>query len=188
MASTDGRVGRTRLVEIKCPQMCLYNERKHVHGIPFYYLLQIHGQMALSGIPECDFVALCPATQQCRVMRVQFNNDLWQWVWPKLILFRHWLSQRRFPASRKRFQWDNPPPVSQVQVRPAPIDTQRILTVFRQLVSTCVPPLPAEVRQSATGQQQQQTRYSQRGRGSDSERDGDTGGDPVADEETYLNW
>ena len=106
IASTDGRTAHTsRLVEIKFPEHGLYSERTHAHGVPLYYLYQMMGQMALSGHRCCDFVALCAASRECRVVRVYYSERLWSWMWPKLVLFRDWCARKVFPREGLDFRY-----------------------------------------------------------------------------------
>lgn len=60
-ASPDGQVGKTGLVEIKCPQPATHIKTLSGASIDRKYLLQMQWQMACTGREWCDFVSFCPS-------------------------------------------------------------------------------------------------------------------------------
>ncbi len=77
----------TGLVEYKAPVYQLYDCSKVPHGIPRNYMAQIQGQMAFSGAPWCDFMAVCIKTKQLSLKRVYANQIYWQFLAKKLQQF-----------------------------------------------------------------------------------------------------
>eukprot|EP00698_Gefionella_okellyi_P017196 TRINITY_DN4992_c0_g1_i1.p2 TRINITY_DN4992_c0_g1~~TRINITY_DN4992_c0_g1_i1.p2 ORF type:complete len:192 (-),score=38.01 TRINITY_DN4992_c0_g1_i1:728-1303(-) len=128
VASSDGRVGWRRLVEIKYPQQ---EYTRHANGIPLSYIYQIQGQMAISGIGECDFVVVCAASQRARVVRVFFSPELWEWMWPKLVAFYQWCHLRHFGPGDKSFRWDAAP-LHKIQVQHGVIDEAALWACFQR--------------------------------------------------------
>lgn len=76
--SPDGIVGKTGVVEFKCPQR-LYET------IPEYYLPQIMGEIHITGREWCDFTAWTPQAHWTK--RVERNEKAWKEIEEKLVEF-----------------------------------------------------------------------------------------------------
>lgn len=73
------------LAEYKAPVYQMYQEKATVpHAIPRMYMAQMQGQLAVSGQPWCDFMAVCKSSQDILLKRVYFNTTYWNVVSTKL--------------------------------------------------------------------------------------------------------
>ncbi|KAL3866944.1 hypothetical protein ACJMK2_044191 [Sinanodonta woodiana] len=61
------------LCEFKAPVYKIYSD-----GIPRHYMAQIQGQMAITNLPWCDFMAVCTKTREITLQRVFFHKGYWQ--------------------------------------------------------------------------------------------------------------
>lgn len=87
------------LLEIKCPSSESYTDCKYLRqtgtgyslktGHAYYY--QVMGQMALTGLPWCDFFVMCE--KDFHMERIKFDENLWNVMKEKLdvFFFRHFL-------------------------------------------------------------------------------------------------
>jgi hypothetical protein len=64
------------LCEFKAPVFSLYNTNT-THGIPRHYMAQIQGQMGISKLPWCDFLAVCVRSQSLMLKRVHYSEEYW---------------------------------------------------------------------------------------------------------------
>ncbi|XP_063433512.1 uncharacterized protein LOC134715333 [Mytilus trossulus] len=64
------------LCEFKAPVFSLYGQNAP-HGIPRHYMAQIQGQMGVSKLPWCDFLAVCVKTKSLILKRVHYCQDYW---------------------------------------------------------------------------------------------------------------
>ncbi|KAK3579992.1 hypothetical protein CHS0354_025313 [Potamilus streckersoni] len=70
------------LCEFKAPVYKIYAD-----GIPRHYMAQIQGQMAITNLPWCDFMAVCTRTREITLQRVFFHQGYWQHVSTLLYTF-----------------------------------------------------------------------------------------------------
>ncbi|XP_033632416.1 uncharacterized protein LOC117294006 [Asterias rubens] len=105
------------LVEYKAPVYQMYDCSKVPHGIPRNYMAQVQGQMAISGAPWCDFMAVCVKTKQLSLQRVFAKPVYWQFIAKKLqqfcLIFRD-AKQRQ----KKKQQFLYLPGVQRLKVEP----------------------------------------------------------------------
>ncbi|XP_050400851.1 uncharacterized protein LOC126817750 [Patella vulgata] len=66
------------LVEFKAPVYQMYHDVNTLQGIPRYYIAQMQGQMAITGAPWCDFMAVCCETKDISLKRVFYCDEYWQ--------------------------------------------------------------------------------------------------------------
>ena len=67
------------LAEYKAPVYAMYKTSVHCpQGIPRHYMAQIQGQMAVTGQPWCDFMAVCVKSREVVLKRVYFQPVYWQ--------------------------------------------------------------------------------------------------------------
>lgn len=90
--STEMCIG---LTEYKAPVYQMYNDHKHPHGIPRHYMAQIQGQLAISRLPWCDFMAICARTHEIMLKRVYYCKQYWAYVSRQLELFCTALQQAK---------------------------------------------------------------------------------------------
>ncbi|KAI0207845.1 hypothetical protein LSAT2_007497 [Lamellibrachia satsuma] len=87
------------LAEYKAPVYQMYQEKATVpHAIPRMYMAQMQGQLAVSGQPWCDFMAVCKSSQDILLKRVYFNTTYWNVVSTKL---RHFFQTLQKAKTRK---------------------------------------------------------------------------------------
>ncbi len=99
-ASPDGKIlGKNNellgLVEFKCPVSRMY------HSIPPKYLVQMQGQMALTGTKWCYFLAVCFKTQEIMFKKVAFSTSVWAAIKRRLTIFG--LSKAQLQQDPKHF-------------------------------------------------------------------------------------
>ena len=75
-ATPDGYIDDERLLEVKCPVSGLYKE------IPVYYLAQMVGQMEISDVGVCDFLAWTP--EESKLWEVSRSKAAWVVMRPLL--------------------------------------------------------------------------------------------------------
>lgn len=77
-AIVEGKKGQQLgLCEFKAPVFSLYGQNTP-HGIPRHYMAQIQGQMGVSKLPWCDFLAVCVRTKSLILKRVHFCETYWK--------------------------------------------------------------------------------------------------------------
>ena len=79
VASPDGLVGDTGLVEIKCPNTATHIDTLLNGSIADRYVKQMHWQMICTGRQWCDFVSYdprMPGDMQLFIQRVEFDKAL----------------------------------------------------------------------------------------------------------------
>lgn len=69
------------LCEFKAPVHSMYRD------IPLHYMVQIQGQMAITELPWCDFMALCRSKREIMLRRVHFCPQFWNVVAKRLLEF-----------------------------------------------------------------------------------------------------
>lgn len=69
------------LCEFKAPVHQMYA------GIPRQYMVQMQGQMAVTGLPWCDFMAVCVKTREIMLRRVYFHRQFWTFIASRLLVF-----------------------------------------------------------------------------------------------------
>ncbi|XP_045156240.2 uncharacterized protein LOC123522840 [Mercenaria mercenaria] len=69
------------LCEFKAPVYSMYRD------IPRQYLVQMHGQMAVTGLPWCDFMAVCRTKREVMLRRVHFCPQFWNFIARRLVQF-----------------------------------------------------------------------------------------------------
>jgi len=77
-ASPDGLVGKTGLIEIKCPQPATHIKTLMGGNIDRKYFLQMQWQMVCTGRDWCDFVSFCPSLptdMQMHWQRVELDSE-----------------------------------------------------------------------------------------------------------------
>lgn len=65
------------LCEFKAPIFRMYKKENSVHGIPRHYMAQIQGQLAITGLPWCNFLAVCKNTKEIMLKKVYFHSEYW---------------------------------------------------------------------------------------------------------------
>ena len=88
--SPDGLVGTDGLVEIKCPSHGVHLDYLRSKVVPRNYLLQMHGQMAVTGRRWCDWVSYdkaFPMDLRMVEIHVDFDLDLWGEIGPEISVF-----------------------------------------------------------------------------------------------------
>jgi len=87
-ASVQGTRTCVGLAEYKAPVYQMYQEKATVpHAIPRMYMVQMQGQMAVSGHQWCDFLAICEQSREIQLKRVYFNKAYWAVMTTKLMHF-----------------------------------------------------------------------------------------------------
>ncbi len=102
----------TRLLECKAPYNRLYP------SIPVYYMTQVQYQMGVTGVGECDFVAVKMAhmadrlsgTETYYVLRVPFCDEYWQWMRRRLEWFQQQLLRNVPEFIPYPQEWPQAPP------------------------------------------------------------------------------
>ncbi|KAL4227933.1 hypothetical protein ACF0H5_013372 [Mactra antiquata] len=69
------------ICEFKAPVHVMYND------IPKQYLIQMHAQMAVTGMSWCDFMAVCVKTKSIMLKRVYFCQQFWSFISQRLLQF-----------------------------------------------------------------------------------------------------
>ena len=46
-------------------------------GIPRHYMAQIQGQLAITGLPWCNFLAVCKNSKEIMLKKVYFHSEYW---------------------------------------------------------------------------------------------------------------
>lgn len=69
------------ICEFKAPVYSMYRD------IPRQYLIQMHGQMAVSGLLWCDFMAVCILKREIMLKRVHFCPQFWNFIAGRLLQF-----------------------------------------------------------------------------------------------------
>nr|XP_022333457.1 uncharacterized protein LOC111130584 [Crassostrea virginica] len=65
------------LCEFKAPIYRMYRKENSVHGIPRHYMAQIQGQLAITGLPWCNFLAVCKNSKEIMLKKVYFHSEYW---------------------------------------------------------------------------------------------------------------
>lgn len=89
-ASPDGLIGKTGLIEIKCPNTATHIETLLTRKIPEKYLCQMYWQMACTSREFCDFVSYDPRMPdhlKLCVIHVPFNADRIAELESEIIIF-----------------------------------------------------------------------------------------------------
>lgn len=68
------------LCEFKAPIHGMYTNDVGIHGIPRNYMAQIQGQMGVTGMDWCDFMAVCVKTREIMLKRIHFQPMYWKHV------------------------------------------------------------------------------------------------------------
>ena len=82
-ASPDGLVGRTGLVEIKCPSTQAHLKCCDRGHVPTKYIFQMQWQLACTGRDWCDFVSFdprAPRAQKLFIHRVSADTEVIEWL------------------------------------------------------------------------------------------------------------
>jgi putative phage-type endonuclease len=96
-ASPDGLVGRTGLVEIKCPSTRVHLECCEKGNVPARYIYQMQWQLACTKRDWCDFVSYDPrAPKDLRLLIVRVPTDpaMIRWLEYEVKLFIREIEQR----------------------------------------------------------------------------------------------
>lgn len=78
-AIVEMKNGKHGLCEFKAPVFSLYGQNAP-HGIPRHYMAQIQGQLGVSKMTWCDFLAVCVRTKSLMLKRVYFCDIYWKTV------------------------------------------------------------------------------------------------------------
>ena len=92
--SPDGLVGKSGLVEAKCPFKQIPHEE-----IPAYYMAQMQGQMLITKRVWCDFVSWSP--DDTRIWRVDYSHEYVNAMIPLLGDFWESVQKHEKPKRRK---------------------------------------------------------------------------------------
>lgn len=91
------------LCEFKAPIYRMYKTENTVQGIPRHYMAQIQGQLAITGLPWCNFLAVCKNTKEIMLKKVYFHSEYWTNVEKILKQFCYALQDARL---RKELGYD----------------------------------------------------------------------------------